>query len=150
MQEAYCLPSNKCSLCCSVLEGQAVPHPNIARGYPILTWSRRGYPSPVLTRGKDTPTPFWPVRGCPMLWYPPARTGFTTPERTWERTWDWDTPWKGPGKEPATWGTTPRKDLGPVTWERTCDWGTPRCGQTHTYENSTFPILQMRAVITSK
>ena len=65
------------------------------------------------------------------------------------------------------WGT-PGKDLGPETRERTPDWVPPGkvmgpeagkvpgtrdwgtrlgCGQTYTCENSTFPILRMRAII---
>ena len=63
---------------------------------------------------------------------PLARTGVMPGKDlgpvTWERAWDW---------------VPPGKVLGPMTWERT------RCEQTDNCENSTFPILRMRAVIIS-
>ena len=51
-------------------------------------------------------------------------------------------PWKGPGtRDQGIPLPHPlEKDQGPVIWV------SPSCGHTHTCENSTSPILQMRAV----
>ena len=112
--------------------------PAVLLSYPILggggvphlwpggcTWSW-GTPCPDLA---------W---GYLVLGYPPSGTGIPSLGKG-PMTSHWGIPQKDMGPVEVLWGT-PRKDMGPVEvlWD-----GVDR----HTCENSTFPILQMRAVI---
>ena len=86
-----------------------------------------GEHTPVPTKG-CTPVSAGEGRRVPLssLQYPPGWDWGIPPGRTWDQR---------PGKEPGT-EVLPRKDLGP-----------PPYGQAYICENSTFPIIRMRAVI---
>ena len=107
-----------------------------------------------------------PGTGVPPTWDwgtpPPPRLGLGFPlertgdqgenlgleyllERTWERTCDWVTPLKRP------WDKKLGRNVGPETRAMIPPPLAPSgCGQTDTCENSTFPILRMRAVISNE
>ena len=113
----------------------------------VLSWwkvsqSWPGGTPDLVGGGRGTPT--WPGLGggYPILTWPgaPPVRDRVPQERTWDQ-WAGKEPWNG---------VPPRKDLGKnlglgYPLERTWDWGTPS-GWTHTCENITSPILQMRVV----
>ena len=84
------------SITCPGGGGGAAPHPDLARGYPILTWlGGGGNPSSL-------------GQGVPILRYPPSQDWGIPPA------WDWGTPpQQGKDLGPVT-GVPPRKDMGPV------------------------------------
>ena len=108
MQEAYCLLNTKYSLWCSVsrgtssCSGQAVPHPVLALGYPILSWPGG-------------------TQSCPHMY------DCGSPNRDWGTPWKDRDQWKYYGMVPPPSG----KDMGPVEllWDED---GVPLfpCGQT--------------------
>ena len=121
--------------------GCGVRHPVLARGTPSCP-CRQGYPRVPPTR--DWVSPPWAQLPPPVTGVPPAWD--LGPFGKWPGTSHWSTTQKGHGISGSImgWGTPER------TWDQ---WKyyrmgtTPAiCGQTHTCENSTFPILRMLAV----
>ena len=145
-------------------------------GTQVLSWPGE-YPSPVLAGGKGTPVLSWlgvslswgtprARTGVPHL----CRTGDTPFPHLglgYSPSQDWDTPtwhWGTLPPPPVRTGYPPGRDLGKSlglgyhaperTWDQRSgkEPGTgvpppPQCGQTDICENSTSPILRMRAVI---
>ena len=138
--------------------GEGVPNPGLVRGYTIADQGEGGTPSspgqgvPNSCLGQGGyPIQSWPGGTCLGLKYPyhlglgyllpgtraPPQLGLATSLHL-ERTWD---QYPLPQKEHGTSGSIMGwRYYGMDMWYSPCE-------QTHTCENSTFPILRMRAVI---
>ena len=115
-------------------------------GTPSWSWlgggGVRGYPVLVLAKGWGTLS--WYCLGGGRHLYPKTWLGYSLPLPSPNQDQDRiPPPQKGPGTRDQGYPLPPpEKNLGPVIWVPS-----PPCGQTHTCENSTFPILRMRAEI---
>ena len=161
MQEAYCPPRSKCSLC-----WWGVPHPvMVGEGYPIQSWwggtpnshgggypiqSWWGVPHPDLAGGV-------PRSNCPTIQTWPGVTWVHLPSRPCRGTPTIKT-WLGYPPPPSRpgWGTPPNhQDLAgvPPTIHSWLGYPRPplpsRCGLTNKLKTVPFPILGMRTVIIS-
>ena len=124
-QEAYRPPPSKYTLCCSVSWGVPHPVPNGGGGLPPSS-SAWGYPIQSCLRSAQ----LWPGWSTYLsgdwMGYPPIGD------------W-WEYPLSRKGHGTRHWGT-PEKNMGPVDGSIVEMGHLPPRVQTHTCENSTFPI----------